>query len=338
MLGNLQQCIRVSFSYYCNAALIHLDNLLCYSENVWFFLEESCYINYYIVRWHCRRFAIRTRYWTIECAFQAYYRLGILYFYIYQACDDAQHYSQSFLYTLYYRGRYNFAYFIYYCRLLVWTANCIPLVTRSLSVYPLVVISGLLSLAVCDQIKDQGRVFKPPGSTALFRMVLSNLLRTRLNPRAQPFKPTIRVRKRWEYVVDPATNHLRLPVKYNGSLKGTRLIKRRKSDAASVKPKQLDDAAQPNSCIIRSARANKNAVLKQLHKHITLTTSTNRKDRPSRSRPLRPPQGRHRRHRRHRKHALRGLPTPASSLYALPRESPSPLLHEGIAHDLEDHG
>ena len=52
----------------------------------------------------------------------------------------------------------------------------------------------------------------------------------------------------------------------------------------------------------------------------------------------RPVRGRHRRHRRHRKHTHRGLPTPASSLYSSPRASPSLPRHEGLYHDLEDHG
>ena len=57
------------------------------------------------------------------------------------------------------------------------------------------------------------------------------------------------------------------------------------------------------------------------------------------SRPLRRAhQGRHRRHRRHRKHRLRGLPTPASSLYSSPRAPPQLSREESEYPVLSDHG
>ena len=72
-------------------------------------------------------------------------------------------------------------------------------------------------------------------------------------------------------------------------------------------------------------------------RRVTPTLNINRR-RTNKLRTRRPAQGHHRRHRRHRKHTLRGLPTPRSSFYASARTSPPLILHEGIAHELADHG
>ena len=182
---------------------------------------------------------------------------------------------------------------------------------------------------------------KPAGTTTQFRSALSHLLKTRLNPRATPFVfPSSVRRNRWQYVTDPVTKHLCLPTSYKAfpskKTKRTRKNLHRYSKSVEKKPptytspcKNLSRSLGPLSDL----RAALTCLSPQTH-----NTSSRQRNAASKSKTVRSAVGRHRRHRRHRKNTLRGLPTPASSLYSRPR-APAPLpLHEGIAHDLEDHG
>ena len=185
--------------------------------------------------------------------------------------------------------------------------------------------------------------FKSAGSSIQFRMALAYLLENRLNPRATPFIPAVTSRRnRWHYVADPVTKHLRLP---DSSIASTYQKKRqspRKPRYAS-KHVPLTNAGSLRSPSISTS--NSPVLLAELRAvpihpatYKTITGSPSRRLRTHRSYPLRTSQGRHRRHRRHRKNTLRGLPTPASSLYSRPKNPAPLLLHEGVAHELEDHG
>jgi hypothetical protein len=175
---------------------------------------------------------------------------------------------------------------------------------------------------------------KPTGLSAQFRLALARLLDTRLNPRAPIFIPAACMRrKRWQYVVDPVTKHLRHAVPYSTpphKLTRQRHRKNIKKHCTPADKRMKADRAPHKSCSRRSSGP------PTLENHLILPQHC--RGRHECVSKLSLSQGRHRRHRRHRKLAFRGLPTPASSLYSSPRAPPPLLRHEGIAHDLEDHG
>ena len=184
---------------------------------------------------------------------------------------------------------------------------------------------------------------KSAGSSIQFRVALAYLLENRLNPRATPFIPAKTSRRnRWHYVADPVTKHLRLPA---SSIASTYQKKRQSpckpryarkhvplTNAGSLRSLPISTSSSPPPL------AELRAVPTRPETYKTITGSPNRRIRNHTSHHLRTSQGRHRRHHRHLKNTLRGLPTPASSLYSRPKNPAPLLLHEGVAHELEDHG
>ena len=184
---------------------------------------------------------------------------------------------------------------------------------------------------------------KSAGSSIQFRMALAYLIENRLNPRATPFTPAMTSRRnRWHYVADPVTKHLRLPVSSIASTYQKKRQSPRKPHYA-FKHVPLTNAGSPRALPISTSSspvplAELRAVTIHLATYKTINGSPSHRVRTHRSYHPRTSQGRHRRHRRHRKYTLRGLPTPASSLYPRPKNPAPLLLHEGVAHELEDHG
>jgi hypothetical protein len=184
---------------------------------------------------------------------------------------------------------------------------------------------------------------KSAGSSIQFRMALAYLIENRLNPRATPFIPAVTSRRnRWHYVADPVTKHLRLPASSIASTYRKKRQSPRKPRYAS-KHVPLTNAGSPRSLPISTSSspvplAELRAVTIHPATYKTINGSPSHRVRTHRSYHPRTSQGRHRRHRRHRKNTLRGLPTPASSLYSRPKNPAPLLLHEGVAHELEDHG
>ena len=183
------------------------------------------------------------------------------------------------------------------------------------------------------------------GLSTHFRVALARLLETRLNPRAIPFTPAPSMRRnRWHYVVDPATKHLCLPVtNIAAPHKRARPAQRRSIEMHCKVAWQRSPAnkAHRKSSSTSSTRLSNGQVVSPSQLSMVRNQEVRfvpGRNKAYRKRRLVKSQGRHRRHRRHRKHAMRGLPTPASSLYSTPRAPPPALRHEGIAHDLEDHG
>ena len=187
---------------------------------------------------------------------------------------------------------------------------------------------------------------KPAGLTVHFRSTLAHLLETRLNPRASPFVfPASGRRNRWHYVTDPVTKHLRLPAPYNTcALQQTRSASKsarrsfnstQKNTPTNSRPRKVisNSRALPSEplaaqiTVLRAApsfelRAAPRSELRAAHKSFIAYSRQKIKDKSTRA--PRSVQGRHRRHRRHRKNRVRGLPTPASSLY--PRQKPPPVV------------
>ena len=139
----------------------------------------------------------------------------------------------------------------------------------------------------------------------------------------------------------PVTKHICLPTSYKAfsskKTKRTRKSLHKYSKSLEKKP-PTDTISCKNLSRSLGPLSDLRAALTCLSLQKTHNMSSRQRDSSSRPKTVRGAVGRHRRHRRHRKNTLRGLPTPASSLYSRPR-APAPLpLHEGIAHDLEDHG
>ena len=168
---------------------------------------------------------------------------------------------------------------------------------------------------------------KPAGATVHFRATLAHLLETRLNPRASPFVFPASVRRnRWQYVTDPVTQHLRLPAPYKiCALQRTRSAS--KSTRRSLK--SVQKIAPTNTRLRKSHSGSQALSPKPLAAQITelraphksSIASSCQKTRDKSPRIPRSALDRHCLHRRHRKNSLRGLPTPASSLYPRQRSA-----------------
>ena len=333
-------------SYYHDLLLYYLEHLAVILYNLYARLHNMYYNSRRTIRYYVaisinkiRLYAGRAYFWPI--------------IFFLRICE-----RQAFLeykcQCLYHKVKYCVTCLLHYVSHSVLILSRLSIILEKLSIFPLVAICGLIdnvAEAVHESLPDpdiqrcqscncqqpqpqhQQNSGKPTGS-ASFRWVLSRLLATRLNPRAPPFVPSARMRRgKWMYVEEPATKQLRLPVKNYVHHHKTRknlppLIK--SPGAAALREESVAPAPRP--------RFNEPPQLPVSSPSPRVKPSCLTRIPPAPRTRLRLPRGRHRRHRRHHKHVLRGLPTPALMRFATQRESPPLPRHEGLYHDLEDHG